>query len=132
MRKSIAVTALLALSIVFTGFAQSDDLKGPKYKNAKPSVKYKGNKSFLIKENPNQFQGPEYKNYNPANYEKEIIGSEDSSNADVDMIVSTENKIYKSEDEKGKEKIIYKRINTKNMKGKNTSGLKGPAYKNYK
>ena len=129
MRKLIAVTTL-ALSIVFSGFAQTNDLKGPKYKNAKPSVKYEGNDSFLMKDNPNQFQGPEFKNFNPGNYEKEIIGSEDLQKPDVDMIVSTENRIYKSEEEK--EKIIYKRVHTKDMKGKNSKGLKGPAYKNYK
>ena len=129
MRKLIAITTL-ALSIVFSGFAQTNDLKGPKYKNAKPSVKYKGNDSLIMKDNPNQFQGPEYKNFNPLNYEKEIIGSEDLQKPNVDMIVSTENKIYKSEEEK--EKIIYKRVHTKDMKGKNTKGLKGPAYKNHK
>ena len=130
MRKLIAV-ATLSLSIVFSGFAQTKDLKGPKYKNAKPSEKYDGNTSLLVKDNPNQFQGPEYKNFNPKKYEKEIVGSkEDPQKPDVDMIVSTENRIYKSEEEK--EKIIYSRVHTKDMKGKNTKGLKGPAYKNHK
>lgn len=129
MRKFIAVTTL-ALSIVFSGFAQTNDLKGPKYKNAKPAAKYDGNDSFITKDNPNQFQGPEYKNFKPGNYEKEIIGSEDLQKPNVDLIVSTEDRIYESEEEK--EKIIYKRVHTKDMKGKNTKGLKGPAYKNHK
>jgi hypothetical protein len=45
-------------------------------------------------------------------------------------VVSTEDKLYKSEE--GKEKIIYRRVETKDMEGKNKKGLKGPAYKNYK
>ena len=34
--------------------------------------------------------------------------------------------------EEGKETIIYRRVETRDMNGKNTKGLKGPAYKNYK
>ena len=45
-------------------------------------------------------------------------------------IASTESKMY--ETEKGKETIIYRKVDTKDMNGKNTKGLKGPAYKNYK
>ena len=48
----------------------------------------------------------------------------------IDLVVSTEDKIYRTGNEK--EKIIYKRVHTKDMKGKNSKGLKGPAYKNYK
>ena len=129
MNRLIAI-ATLSLVIVFSGFAQTNDLKGPKYKNAKPAVKYDGNNSVLIRENPNQFQGPEYKNFDPGNYEKEIIDTIKLQKPDVDLIVSTENKVYKSAEEK--EKIIYRRVKTKDMKGKNTKGLKGPAYKNHK
>ena len=128
MKKSILIAAL-SLIVVFTGFAQTKDLQGPNYKNAKPSEKYEGNSSILIRENPNQFQGPEYKNFNPANYDKEVIDSNGLQKPDK-LTASTENKNYSAEE--GKEIIIYRRVETKDMKGKNTKGLKGPAYKNYK
>ena len=130
MNKLIVISAL-SLFVVFSGFAQTKDVKGPKYKNTKPSERNEGNSSILVKENPNQLQGPAFKNFNPANYEIEIKDSiklEEKQN--IDMVVSTENKVYGTEE--GKEKIIYRRVETKDMKGKNTKGLKGPAYKNYK
>lgn len=130
MNKLIVISAL-SLFVVFSGFAQTKDIKGPKYKNTKPSERNEGNSSILIKENPNQLRGPRLKNFNPANYEIEIKDSiilDEPQN--IDLIVSTENKVYSTEE--GKEKIIYKRVETKDMKGKNTKGLKGPAYKNYK
>jgi hypothetical protein len=129
MIKGIGVVAL-TLGIVFSGFAQTKDLKGPKYKNAKPSVKYDGSTSILIREDPYQIQGPKYKNFNPRNYKKVIIRPDELEMPNVDLVVSTEDKIYRTGDEK--EKIIYRRVQTKDMKGKNTKGLKGPAYKNYK
>lgn len=129
MNKVILISAL-TLFVAFSGFAQTKPLKGPKFKNAKPSEKYDGNSSVLMKENPNQIQGPAYKNFNPRNYEIEVLDSNKIKKTDVDLVVSTENKIYETEETK--EVIIYKRIETKDMKGKNTKGLKGPAYKNYK
>jgi hypothetical protein len=129
MNKVILISAL-SLLVAFSGFAQTKPLKGPKYKNAKPSEKYDGNSSVLMKENPNQFQGPEYKNFNPNNYEIEVLDSNKIEKSDVNLVVSTENKVYETEETK--EVIIYRRIDTKDMKGKNTKGLKGPAYKNYK
>jgi hypothetical protein len=130
MNKLIVISAL-SLFVVFSGFAQTKDVKGPKYKNTKPSERNEGNSSILVKENPNQLQGPAFKNFNPANYQIEIKDSiklEEPQN--IDLVVSTENKVYSNEE--GKEKIIYRRVETKDMKGKNTKGLKGPAYKNYK
>jgi hypothetical protein len=130
MNKLIVISAL-SLFVVFSGFAQTKDVKGPKYKNTKPSERNEGNSSILVKEDPNQLQGPRLKNFNPAHYEIEIKDSiiiEEKQN--MDLVVSTENKDYSTEE--GKEKIIYRRVETKDMKGKNTKGLKGPAYKNYK
>ena len=130
MNKVIAIISL-SLIVVFSGFAQTNDLKGPKYKNAKISEKYDGNKSVLTNEDPNQFQGPERKNFDPRNYQIEITESTpEFKTPDIDLVVSTENKAYTSDE--GKEKIIYRRVETKDMNGKNTKGLKGPAYKNYK
>ena len=129
MKRVIGIVAL-SLVIIFSGFAQSNDLKGPKYKNAKPSEKYEGESSVLIRDNPNQFQGPEYKNFDPGNYEKQVLVPEKLELPAIDLVVSTENKDYSTDE--GKEVIIYRRIETKDMKGKNTKGLKGPAYKNYK
>lgn len=129
MKQFIAI-ATLSLVVVFTGFAQTKDLKGPKYKNAKISQKYDGNSTILIKENPNQLQGPERKNFNPKDYQMEVIDINERQLPNIDIVASTENKIYTSEE--GTETIIYKRVQTKDMKGKNTKGLKGPAYKNYK
>ena len=130
MKQLIAI-ATLSLVVVFSGFAQTKDVKGPKYKNTKPSERNEGNSAILVKENPNQLQGPRLKNFNPAHYEIEIKDSiiiEEKQN--MDLVASTENKEYSTEE--GKEKIIYRRVETKDMKGKNTKGLKGPAYKNYK
>lgn len=116
--------------VAFTGFAQVQNLKGPKYKNAKPSEKYNGKSEVLIKENPTQFQGPEYKNFKSKNYKTEVLDPKKIETLDGNLIVSTENKIYETEE--GEEKIIFKRVKTTDMKGKNTKGLKGPAYKNHK
>ena len=128
MKKSLSILAL-SLAIVITGFSQT---KGPKYKNAKPSVKYDGETSVIVKENPNQFQAVEYKNLNTRKYDKVILNSGEKQMPQPDMIVSTEaNKTYASDGEE-KEQIIYRRLETKDMKGKNTLGLKGPAYKNKK
>ena len=74
MKKSILISAL-SLAIAISGFAQSTDTQGPNYKNGKISDKYKGNSSVLVRENPNQFQGPQHKNFNPANYEMEVLDS---------------------------------------------------------
>ena len=128
MKKSILISAL-SLIVVFSGFAQTKDLKGPNYKNAKPSEKYEGNSSVLIRENPNQFQGPENKNFKSSNYDMEVIDSNGLQKPEK-LTASTEEKNYAAEE--GKETIIYRRVETKDMKGKNTKGLKGPAYKNYK
>ncbi len=127
MKKSIIIAAL-SLAVVFTGFAQNE--KGPAYKNAKPSEKYKGNSSVLIKEDARQFQGPEYKNFNRNSYEVEIIDNNNVDQPKDDLIVSSKNVIYATDE--GTEKIIFRRVETKDMKGKNSLGLKGPAYKNYK
>jgi len=130
MNKSILISALF-LVIAYSGFAQTKDSQGPNYKNAKISEKYKGNSSVLTREDPNQLKGPEHKNFNPLDYEMEILDSKKPvAKPDVDLVASTDIKIYKAEE--GKEKIIYRRVETKDMKGKNTKGLKGPAYKNYK
>jgi len=129
MKKVILISALSML-VAISGFAQSN-IKGPKYKNTKPSERNEGTSSLLIKEDPNQLKGPALKNFNPANYQIQVI--EDSikiEKPNVDLVVSTENKLYETEE--GKEKIIYRRVETKDMKGKNSKGLKGPAYKNYK
>ncbi|MBV6646424.1 MAG: hypothetical protein KI790_13295 [Cyclobacteriaceae bacterium] len=128
MKKSLLIT-IFALAVVFSGFAQND-LKGPAYKNAKASEKFEGNTSVLMKVNPRQFQGPAYKNLKKSNYEIEIIDSKKTIDLQDDLIVSTKNNIYVSD--KGVEKIIFKRVRTADMKGKNAKGLKGPAYKNYK
>ena len=130
MNKSILITAL-SLAIAFSGFAQTKDSQGPNYKNAKISDKYEGNSSVLVRENPTQFQGPQHKNFNPSNYEMEILDpKKPKAIPDVDLVASTEDRIYETAE--GKEKIIYRRVETKEMQGKNTKGLKGPAYKNYK
>ena len=129
MKQLIAI-ATLSLVVVLSGFAQTKDLKGPKYKNAKTSEKYDGNNTILIKENPNQLKGPERKNFNPKGYQIEVIDIEEIELPNIDIVATTENKIYTTEGEK--ETIIYKRVHTKNMKSKHTKGLKGPAYKNYK
>ena len=130
MKQLIAV-ATLSLIVVFSGLAQSKEKKGPNYKNAKISEKYDGNSSILTNTDPNQFQGPEKKNFKPGNYQIEISSTpEELKRPNIDLVVSTENKNYTLDD--GKEKIIYKRVQTKDMKGKNTQGLKGPAYKNHK
>jgi len=129
MKKVILISALSML-VAISGFAQSN-VKGPKYKNTKPSERNEGTSSLLMKEDPNQLQGPAFKNFNPSNYQIQVI--EDSieiEKSNIDLVVSTENKLYETEE--GKEKIIYKRVETKDMKGKNSKGLKGPAYKNYK
>jgi hypothetical protein len=129
MKKVIFISALSML-VAISGFAQSSQ-KGPRYKNTKPSERNEGTSSVLIKENPNQFQGPTFKNFDARNYQIEII--DDSMKLEMpenELVVSTENRIYETED--GKEKIIYRRIDTKEMEGKNKKGLKGPAYKNYK
>jgi hypothetical protein len=129
MKKVILISALSML-VAISGFAQSN-VKGPKYKNTKPSERNEGTGSLLIKEDPNQLKGPALKNFNPANYQIQVI--EDSikiEKPNVDLVVSTENKLYETEE--GKEKIIYRRVETKDMKSKNSKGLKGPAYKNYK
>jgi hypothetical protein len=129
MKKVILISALSML-VAISGFAQSN-IKGPKYKNTKPSERNEGTSSLLIKEDPNQLKGPALKNFNPANYQIQVI--EDSikiEKPNVDLVVSTENKLYETEE--GKEKIIYRRVETKDMKSKNSKGLKGPAYKNYK
>ena len=129
MKKSLAIAAL-SLAVVFAGLAQNN-LKGPKYKNAKVSEKFKGTSTVLIKEDPRQFQGPTYKNLDKGDYEIEIIdGNKTPQKSDADLIVSSKNVIYTTDE--GTEKIIYRRVETKDMKGKNTKGLKGPAYKNYK
>jgi hypothetical protein len=129
MKQLIAIAAL-SFVVVFSGFAQSNDLKGPKYKNAKISEKYDGNSSILINENPNQFKGPERKNFKPNDYQVEIIDMQEIQLPNIDIVASTDSKMYTSEDEN--EKIIYRRVETKDMESKNTKGLKGPAYKNYK
>jgi hypothetical protein len=129
MNKSILITALVLL-IATAGFAQTKDTQGPNYKNGKISEKYEGNSSILIRENPNQFQGPANKNFKPSNYDMEVIDSNGLQKPEK-LTASTENKSYAAEEE-GKETIIYRRVETKDMKGKNTQGLKGPAYKNYK
>ena len=128
MKKVILISAL-SLFVAISGFAQST-LKGPKFKNAKPSEKYDMNSSVLMKENPNQLQGPAFKNFDPKKYQIEVSDSNSIEKPDIDLVVSTENKIYETDE--NKETIIYKRVETKDMKGKNTKGLKGPAYKNYK
>jgi hypothetical protein len=130
MNKLIVISAL-SLFAAFSGFAQTKDVKGPKYKNTKPSERNEGSSSILVKEDPNQLKGPRLKNFNPAHYEIEIKDSiiiEEKQN--TDLVVSTENKDYSTEE--GKEKIIYRRVETKDMKGKHTKGLKGPSHKNYK
>ena len=129
MKQLIAIAAL-SLVIVFSGLAQSKDSKGPNYKNAKISEKYDGNSTILIKENPNQLKGPERKNFDPKDYQIEVIDVKEIQLPNIDIVASTDNKIYTAEEEK--ETIIYKRVQTMDMKGKNTKGLKGPAYKNYK
>ncbi|GEM_PF-1325090 len=134
--KNILAIAILSLAVVATGFAQNNKVQGPKYKNTKPSERNEGNSELLMKENPNQLQGPEYKNYNPSKYATEVIEpvKPEAPNSG-EMVVSTENKNYKVEEQNQaseKEVIIYKRVETNEMEGKNKKGLKGPAYKNYK
>lgn len=129
MKKVISILAI-SLVVVFSGVSQNKDLKGPRYKNAKPSEKYKGQTSILIKQNPTQFSGPEFKNFKSKNYEKEIKDFRNIQLPPSDLIVSSENKLYSQKVEK--ETIIYRRVRTKDMKGINSKGLKGPAYKNRK
>lgn len=127
MKKSILFT-VLALGVVFAGLAQNK--KGPAYKNAKASEKYAGTSTVLINENPSQFQGPEFKNFDRNKYEIVIIDSENSNQPDENLVASIDSVIYSADGKK--EKIIYRKLDTEDLKGKNTLGLKGPAYKNYK
>ncbi len=120
--KKLILTTAVSFIIITAGFAQTKELTGPKYKNAKPSEKYKGSSSLLIREKPNKFQGPQFKNFNPRKYVK-------IERRNIDLLDSIEKKTYETEK---KEIIIYRRVETSEMKGKNTKGLKGPAYKNYK
>lgn len=129
MLKGIGIV-VLSLLIAVSGFAQSRDLKGPKYKNAKSSERSNGSSSLLIREDPYQLQGPESKNFRIWNFKMEVISPDQLEKANQDLVASTEDRIYKTLDEK--EVIIYRRVETKDMKSKNTKGLKGPAYKNYK
>jgi len=129
MKQLIAI-ATLSLVVIFSGYAQTKNLKGPKYKNAKISEKYAGNDALLTNENPNQFKGPERKNFKATDYQMEVIDVQEIQLPNIDIVASSDNKLYTTEDDK--ETIIFKRVKTKDMKGKNTKGLKGPAYKNYK
>ena len=127
MKKSVII-AVLSLGVVFAGLAQNKS-KGPAYKNAKASEKHAGTSTVLVKEDPKQFQGPEFKNLNKRQYEIEILEPLAPINSN-DLVASVDSTLYTLDD--NKEKIIYRRVETKNMKGKNTLKLKGPAYKNHK
>ena len=132
MKKSILIT-VLSVAVAFAGYSQSNKLQGPAYKNAKPEVKYDGNTSLLIRVNPNQFQGPEFKNFDASKYQIEILDSDNELQLPAnELIVSSDSAIYSSAATEENEKIIYRRVKTNDMEGKNTKGLKGPAYKNYK
>lgn len=98
MLKTARITLILGLMISFGAMAQDKPLKGPAYKNAAPSEKYKGGSTLLIRGNTPKPKGPKAKNQKPW-------------------------EIDKSE---------YKVVRLDELKGKNTKGLKGPAYKNYK
>ena len=129
MKKLITIAAL-SVAMITTGFAQSN-LKGPQYKNAQPSEKFKGTSELLIRENPRQFQAAEYKNLNTRNYEKEILESEiEFLTPSEDLMVSI-NASFITEEETT-EKIVYRRVDLADSEGINKKGLKGPAYKNFK
>ena len=98
MLKAATTTLILGLAICFSANAQSKSLKGPAYKNASPTEKYKGSSTLLVNGKAAKAKGPEAKNQKPW---------------DID----------KSE---------FEVVRLDELKGKNTKGLKGPAYKNYK
>jgi hypothetical protein len=123
MKKLLTIIALSL--IILSGYGQS---KGPKYKNSKIADKYKGNNTILIYEDPTQFKGPKKKNFKSSEYQIEVIDVKEIQLPNINITDSIENKNYSYENEK----IIFRRVKTKDMKGKNTKGLKGPAYKNYK
>ena len=127
MKKSVIV-AVLSLGVVFAGLAQSKS-KGPAYKNAKASEKHAGTSTVLIKEDPKQFTGPELKNLKRKNYEIEILEPNAPLNS-KDLVAAKDSTLYTLGD--NKEKIIFRRVETSDMKGKNSLKLKGPAYKNQK
>ena len=134
MKNSILIIALV-FGLVFTGFSQTKTKKGPAYKNAKVENKYSGSKSILVKQDPNQFKGPEYKNFDRKNYEIEIVRPEKLEGPKGEFVAASNKALYTSKTEESntaKERIIYRRVDTKDMKGKNTLKLKGPAYKNHK
>jgi len=103
--KQVIAFAALSLTVVFTGFAQSKDLKGPNYKNAKISKRYTGNSSILIQDNPTQFKGTERKNFKPKKYQIDVIDVQEIQLPNIDIVASTENKVYSSNSEKKQSSI---------------------------
>jgi len=103
--KQVIAFAALSLTVVVTGFAQSKDLKGPNYKNAKISERYTGNSSILIQDNPTQFKGTERKNFKPKKYQIDVIDVQEIQLPNIDIVASTENKVYSSNSEKKQSSI---------------------------
>lgn len=98
MIKAATTTLILSLALCFGAMAQNKPLKGPAYKNAAPSEKYKGSSTLLVRGKAPKLKGPEAKNQKPWEIDKSD----------------------------------YQVVRLDQLKGKNTKGLKGPAYKNYK
>ncbi len=98
MLKFVLTTLVIVFALSLEANAQSKPLKGPAYKNASPSEKYKGSSAVLVRDNQSKPKGPEAKN---------------QKQWDID-------------------RSDYQAIKIDELKGKNTKGLKGPAYKNYK
>jgi hypothetical protein len=121
MRRILLATLMIA-AVAFAAEAQSNKLKGPKYKNASPEVKYKGQSTIWVAENAGDLQGPEYKNYNKKN---DVFTSETGT-----MTASIKGDVVLPENVEGSK--VYAPLNLKDNKGINTKGLKGPRYKNYR
>lgn len=58
----VALVLIVFVAVAFSVEAQTPNLKGPRYKNAKPSEKYAGNRILLVKTDPGDLKGPEAKN----------------------------------------------------------------------
>ncbi len=130
MKKIIAIAAL-SIATVTAGFANGNNLTGPKYKNAHPSDKYDGTSEVLMRENPRQFQAAEFKNVDTWKFEKEIIEPGNKFQAPAEDLMASNDPNFLAEEDNS-EKIIYKRVDINEVEGINKKGLKGPAYKNYK
>lgn len=71
MIKVAVTTLVLGLALTLNANAQTAQLQGPAYKNAKPTEKYSGSDKLLVKgRNAKRLQGPEAKNRRPGKGDK--------------------------------------------------------------